>query len=261
MSQKKTFVHICLRDSLKLTCSENVRTDERVTDVYAKIAKLQESGIRLQDKYKQKITDNIHDITKLDITAQRRFLGYEYWELCVWVVLALICDAQKPENGGAVPRTKDYHILVAKVLELHLKNLDEAELRTLFHYGEDYTGMRKDMGVAFVLHFGLVSPRLQINELYNPADNDLIKNIDPNLARLMRVLSTKHCTEKKLVKDSSKAEAEKNEILGIMGVGTYNNELSNRLESGNGEKTIENIAEKQADKAITRNESKKKAAA
>ena len=47
--KKKPFVHSCLRDAPKLTCSKRVRSDDRVDDIYADISNLQQEGIGLQD--------------------------------------------------------------------------------------------------------------------------------------------------------------------------------------------------------------------
>ena len=89
--KKKPFVHPCLRDAPKITCSKRVRSDDRVGDVYAEISKLQQEGIGLQDQLKIQLALKILDVTKLEITAHRRLLILEYMASCSfsWPVVLL----------------------------------------------------------------------------------------------------------------------------------------------------------------------------
>ena len=114
------------------------------------------------------------------------------------------------------------------------------------------------MSQYFVWHLNIFDAHLQINSKYDPADNDLIRQANKKILKMMKSLSTKRCTEKKQVKKSAQAEGRKQEFFGIRSVKNANNKMSERLENGNNESRIENIAEKQAQKVVARNESKKK---
>ena len=256
--KKKAFVHSCLRKQPQLSCSDRVRTDDRVRDVFAEIAKIQERGLRIQDEYKRAMTEQIHELTKFEIRALRRVIGCEYWETAVIVAGALILDATKPENGGAEPKTKDTDILIAKALEIHLNELDATDLKNLFGYDDSYDQMKQEMAQYFVWHFQIVDVRLQINSKFDVADTELIRKVNSKIMKMMKSLSTKHCTEKKRVKKSAQAKGKKIEFFGIRSVKIAQNKMSERLESGNNEDRIENIAEKKATQVYARNESKKK---
>ena len=136
--------------------------------------------------------------------------------------------------------------------------MDETDLKNLFGHDESYTNIKQDMSQYFVWHLNIFDAHLQINSKYDSADNDLIRQANKKILKMMKSLSTKRCTEKKQVKKSAQAEGRKQEFFGIRSVKNANNKMSERLENGNNESRIENIAEKQAQKVVARNESKKK---
>ena len=50
LATKKTFVHSSLRLKPLLTCATNIRNDERVSDIFAKISQTQQHGTKLFDE-------------------------------------------------------------------------------------------------------------------------------------------------------------------------------------------------------------------
>ena len=57
--KKKPFIPVCLRDAPKLTYSKRVQSDDRVDEIYADISSIQQEGIRMQDKLKNKLAEKL----------------------------------------------------------------------------------------------------------------------------------------------------------------------------------------------------------
>ena len=159
------------------------------------------------------MTDKIHSMTKFEIDALRRIIGCEYWEIGVYAAGAILMDLCKPENGGAKFKTKDIDVLIAKALEYHLNEMDETDLKNLFGHDESYSNMKQDMAAYFVWHLQIVDAHLQVNSKDDAADNKLIRKANQKILNMMKSLSTKHCTKKKLVKKSVQAEGRKQEFF------------------------------------------------
>ena len=74
--------------------------------------------------------------------------------------------------------------------------MDETDLKNLFGHDESYENTKQDMSQYFVWHLNIFDARLQINSKYDPADNDLIRQANKKILKMMKSLSTKRCTEK-----------------------------------------------------------------
>ena len=77
-AKQKPFVHSSCRLKSPLSCNDMIRKDGRVADVYAEIAKYQQDGIRLLDELKQKLNEEVKNITREEVKGLRRICAFEY---------------------------------------------------------------------------------------------------------------------------------------------------------------------------------------
>ena len=246
--KKKPFVHSCLRDAPKLTCSKRVRSDDRVDDVYAEISSLQQEGIGLQDQLKNKLAKMITQITKLEITALRRLLTLEYWELAVFMAGCTVFELSKPTKGGFVPKTEELDIIILKILELHLVEMPGKDWINILRYNSQVPEeeARNSAAAELLRHFNITDAENQVNAKFDPADDNLIHTASVDLKNTMKAIILKVFKDVNAAKAHAKAEGEKTKFLGIERIKKKQDKLSERLEAGDGEEVIVNIARKQA---------------
>ena len=246
--KKKPFVHSCLRDAPKLTCSKRVRSDDRVDDIYADISNLQQEGIGMQDQLKNKLASMITQVTKLEVTALRRLLALEYWELAVFMAGCTVFELSKPTKGGFVPKTKELDIVILKILELHLFEVPGKDWINILHYNSQIPGedARASAATELLRHFNITDAANQVNAKFDSADDNLIHTASVDLKNTMKAITLKVFKDVNAVKAHAKAEREKTEFLGIERIKLKNNKLSKRLEAGDGEDIVANIARKEA---------------
>ena len=218
--KKKPFVYPCLRDAPKITCSKRVRSDDRVGDVYAEISKLQQEGIGLQDQLKIQLALKILDVTKLEITALWRLLILEYMELCIFMAGCIVCELSKPAKGRMVPKTKDLDVLIMKILELHLFEVDGKTWANILCHDAKYPGdrARGDAAVEILKYFGIedeTSQNEKLDSKFNPADDDLIHAASADLKCTMAAITSKVFKDFETAKANAKAEGEKIKFLGV----------------------------------------------
>ena len=258
--KKKPFVHTCLRDAPKLTCSKRVRSDDRVDDIYADISNLQQVGIGLQDQLKNQLANMIAQVTKLEVTALRRLLALEYWELAVFMAGCTVFELSKPTKGGFVPKTKDLDILILKILELHLFEVPGKDWINILHYNSQIPGdnARNSAATELLRHFEITDAVNQVNAKFDPADDNLIHTASVDLKSTMKAITLKVFKDVNAAKANARAEGEKTKFLGIERVKLKNNKLSERLEAGDGEDIVANIARKEALAALAQDNSRKR---
>ena len=106
---KKTFIHSSLRLKPLLTCAANIRNDERVSDVFAKISQRQQHGTKLFDELKNLLTKEVSTITGHECEALTRLMGFEYYELAQDLAGVLLLDKQDPDSGFRPPHHRPLH--------------------------------------------------------------------------------------------------------------------------------------------------------
>jgi len=259
--KKKPFIHTCLRDKPKLTCSKRVRSDDRVDDVRAEISDLQQEGLVLQDQLKNKLAKLITAITKKEVVALRRLLILEYFELAVFMAGCIVLNLQKPARGGFVRQTDDLDILILKILEIHIFEVTEEDWIKILQYDDKTPGdlARGQAGVELLKHFD-INPD-QINAKYNAADNDLAQRASTDLLNSMKTITKKIFPDVAAAKADAKAEGEKVKFLGIERCKQKQDKLAAAIEKSNGQEEVQDIARQEANDAVEKNNSKQRRAA
>jgi len=258
--KKKPFIHTCLRDAPKLTCSKRVRSDDRVDDIYADISNLQQEGIGLQDQLKNKLANMITQVTKLEVTALRRLLVLEYWELAVFMAGCTVFELSKPTKGGFVQKTKELDILILNILELHLVEVPGKDWVNILHYDSQIpeNNARNSAATELLRHFNITDATNQVNARFDPADDNLLHAASVDLKKTMKAITFKVFEDVAAAKADAKAVGEKIKFLGIGRVKLKNNKMSERLEAGDGEDVVANIACKEAKAVLAQDNSRRR---
>ena len=131
----------------------------------------------------------IDKITVLEINAARQLLILEYWELAIFMCGCIVKELSKPAKGGFIPKTKDLDVLILKIFELHLFEVDVKDWINMLHHDSSYTGERArgDAAVELLKHFGVedvASQNEKINSKFDAADDNLIHSASVELLGL-----------------------------------------------------------------------------
>ena len=209
---------------------------------------MQQEGIGLQDQLKNKLASMITQVTKLEITALRRLLALEYWELAVFMAGCTVFELSKPARGGFVPKTKELDIVILKILELHLLKMPGEDWINILRYNSEIPGenARTSAATELLRHFNITDPANQVNAKFDTADDNLIHTASVDLKKTMKAVTLKVFKDVNAARADARAEGEKTKFLGIERVKLKNNKLSERLEAGDGEDIVANIARKEA---------------
>ena len=63
----------------------------------------------------------------------------------------IVQELSKPAKGGFIPKTKDLDVLILKVLELHLFEVDGKDWINMLQFNDDYTEERARGDAAYEL--------------------------------------------------------------------------------------------------------------
>ena len=80
-AKKKPFVHSSCRLKSVLSCSDMIRKDRHVADVYAAVLTYQQNGIRLLGELKRKLSAEVTKITKEEVKGLERVRACEYYKV------------------------------------------------------------------------------------------------------------------------------------------------------------------------------------
>ena len=152
----------------------------------------------------------ITQVTKLEVTALRRLLALEYWELAVFMAGCTVFELSKPTKGGFVPKTKNLDILILKILELHLFEVQGKDWVNILHYDSQIPGdnARSSAATELLRHFDITDAENQVNSKFNSADDNLIHTASVDLKNTMKAITMKVFKDVNAAKANAKAEGE-----------------------------------------------------
>ena len=271
-AKKKPFVHTSLRIKPLLSCSETVRNDGRVADVYTQILMYQQNGIRMLDEFKQKLTEEVDKITREEIKALRRICAYEYYEVAFNLAGIILLDRA---GGKHPPPQTDIRMLAHATVGEHFvldEEPDSEEQQQLNERMGDHLshlpftlreGDNVARGIDAFKAYRQESHLDKWEEKYKTQvaeeDHDLIAEAGFQLFDTM----TKLTTELWATLDKKKADSEvagmKEEFLGLNMVDSANQKLDEAMEIDDSEdKKIGAIIDKRINARLNKQKSQEK---
>ena len=118
----------------------------------------------------------------------------------------------------------------------------------ILRYNSEIPGenARTSAATELLRHFNITDPANQANAKFDTADDNLIHTASVDLKKTMKAVTLKVFKDVNAARADARAEGEKTKFLGIERVKLKNNKLSERLEAGDGEDIVANIARKEA---------------